>query len=108
MRNRWGIAAGLVLVLATAGCSDALGDRGDALPPSEDRAADAAYPDYIGDVDYVEIYRNADGFPNIGRTCVLGLGFATPSTGVGDEGGGGATPLLRVPEWDEFCRGKAS
>lgn len=99
---------GAALVLATTGCSDALGDRGDELvPPADGAVAGADYPDFIGDVDYVEIYRNVDGFPNIGRTCVLGLGFATPSTGTG-EGGGGATPLLRVPEWDAFCAGKAA
>lgn len=46
-----------------------------------------------------------DGFPDIARTCVLGLGFATPSTGDGDFGG--APPLIRVAEWDAFCATKA-
>lgn len=91
------LTVALVLgALALTGCSDQLGDRG---------GVDGAAPDYIGDVDYSEVYRNVDGFPNIARTCVLGLGFATPSTGSGESGG--ATPLIRVTEWDTFCASKS-
>lgn len=86
----------LALVFVLAGCSAQLEDRG---------GDEGAPPDYIGDVDYVEVYRNADAFPNISRVCVLGLGFATSSTGRGPESGG-ATPIIRVSEWDDFCAGK--
>ncbi len=83
-------------LLVLAGCSAQLGDRG---------GQNGAPPDFIGDVQWVEVYRNVDRFPNIARVCVLGLGFATPSTGSasGEGGTNGATPLLRVPEWDTFC-----
>ncbi|MBN6039688.1 hypothetical protein [Amycolatopsis sp. 195334CR] len=88
-----GLYAALVLLLA--GCSDQLEDRG---------GDEGAAPDFIGDVDHVEVYRNADAFPNIARACVQGLGFATTSTGRGESSGGG--PLVRVPEWDAFCASK--
>jgi hypothetical protein len=91
------IVALVVGALALTGCSNQLGDRG---------GVDGAAPHFIGDVDYSEVYRNVDDFPNIARTCVLGLGFATPSTGNGDFGG--ATPIIRVPEWDAFCASKAA
>jgi hypothetical protein len=84
-----------VLALLT-GCSAQLEDRG---------GTEGAAPDSIGDVDYVEVYRNADYYPNVARVCVLGLGFATTSTGRGESGG--ATPVIRVAEWDGFCAGKA-
>jgi len=91
------LTVALVLgTLALTGCSDQLGDRG---------GVDGAAPDRIGDVDYSEVHRNVDGFPNIARTCVPGLGFATPSTGNGDFGG--ATPLIRVTERDAFCATKS-
>ena len=93
---RKAIAGGLVFLLA--GCSAQLQDRG---------GDEGAPPDYIGDVDYVEVYRNADAFPNISRVCVRGIAFATTSTGRGADGtGGGATPLIRVAEWDGFCEQK--
>ena len=87
----------LALVFVLAGCSAQLEDRG---------GDEGAPPDYIGDVDYVEVYRNADAFPNISRVCVQGIAFATTSTGRGPETSGGATPLIRVSEWDGFCEGK--
>lgn len=82
-----------IAALALTGCSAQLGDRG---------GQEGAPPDLIGDVDWVVVYRNVDAFPNIALTCVRGIAFATPSTGRG-EAGGGATPLLRVPEWDAEC-----
>ena len=86
--------AGLALAaLALTGCSAQLGDRG---------GQEGAPPDLIGDVDWVVVYRNVDGFPNVALTCVKGIAFATPSTGRGEDGAG-ATPLLRVPEWDGEC-----
>ncbi|QFU90333.1 hypothetical protein [Amycolatopsis sp. YIM 10] len=88
-----GLCVALALVLA--GCSDQLEDRG---------GTEGAPPDFIGDVDYVEVFRNADAFPNIARACVQGLGFATTSTGRGESSVGG--PLVRVPEWDAFCASK--
>lgn len=78
--------------LALGGCSDQLGDRGgEAGSP----------PDKILDVDYVEVFRNADGFPNVSRVCVDGIAFATSSTGRGESSGGAA--IIRVPEWDAVC-----
>ncbi|GAA0559384.1 hypothetical protein A8924_5218 [Saccharopolyspora erythraea NRRL 2338] len=84
-----------VLALGLTGCSDQLGDRG---------GKEGSPPDLIGDVDYVEVYRNADGFPNVARVCVQGLAFATSSSGRGESSG--ATPVIRVPEWDGFCAQK--
>lgn len=88
-------ALGAVLLagaFVAVGCAASLGDRG---------GETGAPPDQVLDVDYVEVYRNADHYPNVARVCVLGLGFATTSTGSGESPG--ATPLTRVPEWDAFC-----
>jgi hypothetical protein len=85
----------VVLMFVLAGCSAQLKDRG---------GEEGAPPDFIGDVDYVDVYRNADHFPNVARICVLGLGFASGSTGEGESSG--ATPVTRVPEWDAFCAQK--
>lgn len=89
------VGAGLSLVLLT-GCAEQLGDRG---------GHEGSPVDVVSDVDYIEVYRNADLYPNIAKVCVDGLGFATPSSGRSDSGGG-ATPLLRMTEWDQFCSGK--
>lgn len=90
------VAIAATLLLGSCGSPQQLGDRG---------GVDGAPPDKISEVDYAEIYRNVDGFPNLGRFCVDGLGFAAPSTGaaVGEGGTNGATPIIRVPEWDEDC-----
>jgi hypothetical protein len=79
-----GVAVAAALVLT--GCSAQLGDRG---------GQEGAPPDKIGDVDYVEVFRNADQFPNIARVCVEGIAFATTSSG--------GPGLARVPEWDAVC-----
>jgi hypothetical protein len=63
-----------------------LGDRG---------GHEGAPPDRIGDVDYIEVFRNADDFPNVARICVEGIAFASTSSG--------GPSLLRVPEWDSMC-----
>lgn len=97
MRRALALTVAGSAVLALCSCSAQLADRG---------GVDNAAPDSIGDVDWIDVYRNADRFPNIARVCVQGLGFAVPSTGT-NEGGGGATPLIRVPDWDTFCAGKA-
>lgn len=86
----------LAALFALAGCSAQLEDRG---------GDEGAPPDFIGDVDYIEVYRNADAYPNVARVCVRGLAFATSSTGRGAEAAG-ATPVIRVPEWDDFCATK--
>jgi hypothetical protein len=87
-------AAGAAALAAAllSGCSDQLGDRG---------GQEGAPPDKISDVDYIEVYRNADKFPNIARICVRGLAFASTSSrdGLADPA------LVRVPEWDETCAG---
>ncbi|WP_218010754.1 hypothetical protein [Herbidospora mongoliensis] len=86
-------AGALIAALLLTGCSDQLGDRG---------GNENAPPDKIGDVDYVEIFRNADNFPNVARICIEGLAFA--STSSGSRGESVANPaLLRVPEWDAKC-----
>jgi hypothetical protein len=86
-------AAGLML----AGCAT--------NPQTQDRGGqDGNPPDQVLDVDYVEVYRNADTLPNIMRTCVQGLGFASSTSSRGESAGG--TPMLRVPEWDTFCATK--
>lgn len=91
------VAGAALAVLLLAGCSDQLGDRG---------GKDGAPPDRIGDVDYVEVFRNADNFPNIARICVEGLAFA--STSSGSRGEDVANPaLVRVPEWDIKCAAHA-
>lgn len=82
-------------VLTLAGCSAQLGDRG---------GQQGSPVDKLGDVDFIEVWRNADQFPNVARVCVDGIGLATTSTGRGESGG--ATPLARVAEWDVFCSTK--
>ncbi|MFI5931839.1 hypothetical protein [Actinoplanes sp. NPDC051494] len=86
----------MVAVLAVAGCSDQLGDR---------QGDEGAPPDKISDVDYIEVFRNADNFPNIARICVRGLGFASTSSGARGENGYAQPALIRVPEWDATCAG---
>ncbi|NNH68474.1 hypothetical protein HLB23_01005 [Nocardia uniformis] len=82
-----------MVVLSLTGCGkDELGDR-------------SGPPDAIYDVDYVEVFRNTDSFPNIARVCVRKLAFAVTSTGRGEDSGGGG-PLIRVAEWDSFCADK--
>ncbi|GAA2602538.1 hypothetical protein GCM10010399_36560 [Dactylosporangium fulvum] len=81
-------------MLALAGCSDQLGDRG---------GKDGAAPDKISDVDYVEVYRNADNFPNVARICIRGIAFAATSSGPRGEDSNAAPSLVRVPEWDPTC-----
>lgn len=80
------IALAAVLTVLVTGCSEQLGDRG---------GDEGAPPDRIADVDHVEVFRNADKFPNVARICVEGLAFA--STSSSDPG------LVRVPEWDREC-----
>jgi hypothetical protein len=89
-----------VLVLL-AGCAA----RSGAPPQLADRGGvEGAAPDFILDVTYVEVYRNIDHFPNIARVCVRAIAFAVTSTGEGYSAG--ATPLIRVPDWDAFCASK--
>jgi len=87
-------AAVLAALLLTGCSSDQLGDRGG----NEDAA-----PDKVGDVDYVEVFRNADNFPNVARICVEGLAFASTSSGKRGEKGVANPALLRIPEWDATC-----
>lgn len=87
----------LLAVLLVSGCSDQLGDRG---------GEEGAPPDRIGDVDYVEVFRNADNFPNIARICVEGLAFAGTSSGLRGEDAVANPALLRIPEWDAHCAGR--
>ncbi|GLY14691.1 hypothetical protein LWF15_05840 [Kineosporia rhizophila] len=98
MKRAWMLGAAVALALGTAltGCSDQLGDRG---------GDEGAPPDKISDVDYIEVYRNADNFPNIARICIRGIAFASTSSGVRGESGYAAPSLLRLPEWDQTCPG---
>ncbi|WP_344405015.1 hypothetical protein [Dactylosporangium fulvum] len=79
------------MLLALAGCSDQLGDRG---------GKEGAAPDKISDVDYVEVYRNADNFPNVALVCIRGIAFATTASREGMS----APALIRMQEWDARCR----
>ncbi|MFC9993959.1 hypothetical protein [Nocardia sp. NPDC127526] len=81
-----------LIMLALAGCTQ---------EQLEDRSGPS---DAIHDVDYVEVYRNTDSFPNIARVCVSGIAFAATSTGRGESAGAG--PIVRVTEWDSFCATK--
>ncbi|GAB1819573.1 hypothetical protein [Herbidospora sp. RD11066] len=88
-------AAGVLMAaLLLTGCSDQLGDRG---------GNENAPPDKISDVDYIEVFRNADNFPNVARICIEGLAFASTSSGLRGESGVANPALLRVPEWDTKC-----
>ncbi|MEU8200384.1 hypothetical protein [Streptosporangium sp. NPDC049046] len=84
----------LAALLLTGCSSDQLGDRG---------GKENAAPDKVGDVDYVEVFRNADNFPNVARICVEGLAFASTSSGARGESGVANPALLRIPEWDTTC-----
>lgn len=90
------IAIGLALTLVS--CAESLSDR-------EGPEGDA--PDRVLDVDYVEVYRNADNFPNVARVCAAGLGFATTSTG-SDVDAPTSPSLVRVTDWDEFCAARVA
>jgi len=95
-RTIWA-AAPLTALLLLTGCSESpqLGDRG---------GKENAPVDKISDVDYVEVFRNADNFPNVARICVEGLAFAATSSGRRGEDAVANPALLRVPEWDTVCR----
>ncbi len=69
-------AAAAALVLALNGCSDQLGDRG---------GSEGAEPDKISDVNYIEVYRNADNFPNMGTDLHRRTGVRDHSESGGDE-----------------------
>ena len=84
------IAAAALAGLLLAGCSQQLGDR---------TGGAGGDPDKLSDVDYVEVYRNIDNFPNIARVCVAGVAFAATSTRDGQT----SPSLVRVPEWDASC-----
>ncbi|HEY8374578.1 MAG TPA: hypothetical protein VIL00_17750 [Pseudonocardiaceae bacterium] len=86
-----------VVALALTGCTTRTSSRDE----QENRS-----PNLVGDVDYVEIYRNTDHFPDVARVCVQGLGFVTTSTDDRRAGSHRSGPLLRVPEWDGFCTHK--
>lgn len=91
-------AAAVAALLLLSGCSDQLGDRESGAGKNADR---------IGDVGRVEVYRDADNFPNVARICVDGLGFSSTSSGWRggeDENERAAPALSRVPEWDATCR----
>jgi hypothetical protein len=87
-------AVSAALMLALGGCSDQLGDRG---------GEEGAAPDKISDVDYVEVFRNADDFPNLARICIRGSAFASTSSGARGDESFAAPALVRVPEWDANC-----
>jgi hypothetical protein len=51
----------------------------------------------IKDPARAEIYANLDQHPNIVRLCIDGLAFVTTSRK--------EDVLMRVPEWDGWCKG---
>ncbi len=96
MKKLAATTAVLLAAFVLTGCSAQLQDR--------ENPDGTSAPDFIGDVSWVEVYRNADGFPNISFACVKQLGFATTSSSRGETGGAG--PLIRMAELDEFCATK--
>ena len=84
------IAAAALAGLLLAGCSQQLGDR---------TGGAGRDPDRLSDVDYVEVYRNIDNFPNLAKVCVDGVAFAATSSRDGQT----SPSLVRVPEWDRTC-----
>ncbi len=86
----------VLAALLLTGCSEQLGDRG---------GQENAPPDKISDVDYIEVFRNADNFPNIARICIEGVAFASTSSGLRGESAVANPALLRIPEWDTKCTG---
>lgn len=49
--------------------------------------------------DKIEGYQNVDGQPNVTRLCIDGVAFLTNSRE--------QDSVLRVPEWDAWCKGPA-
>jgi hypothetical protein len=49
------------------------------------------------DPQKIEVYNNTDQHPNINRVCIDGVAFATTTREY--------APILRVPEWDGWCKG---
>lgn len=48
------------------------------------------------DPQKLEVYSNTDAHPNINRVCIDGVAFATTTRDY--------APILRVPEWDAWCK----
>jgi hypothetical protein len=89
-----GIAILVGCCAVLVGCSAQLGDRG---------GKEGSPVDVVSDVDYVEVFRNADNMPNIARICVDGIGFAATSSGPRGESAVASPALLRMTEWDQLC-----
>lgn len=96
-RRYWiaGLAVAGILVMSS--CSAQLGDRG---------GKEGSPVDKVSDVDYVEVYRNADNTPNVAKICVAGAGFASTMGGLRGEGAAVSPSLVRMTEWDAFCATK--
>jgi hypothetical protein len=54
--------------------------RGTSVQLGQPLHEQGAPPDRIDDVEYVDVFRNADGLPNIARMYVQGLAFARTSS----------------------------
>ena len=89
--------AGAALI-ALAGCSQA----------TQDRPADAGGkdPDALRAATQVTVYLNADNVPNVALFCIDKMRFASTLSG-GDSGKDKASSLLRLPDQDVVCGGKA-
>jgi hypothetical protein len=76
-----GIAAAAII----AGCASG-------NPVADDlQNVSPSYPNYVG------LYLNVDGHPNIVEICINGVGFATTTREA-------AGAITRIPEWDAFCQ----
>lgn len=75
----------LVLSGLLAGCGQA---------PWEDSMRDLEGVE-VRDPDVV-LWNNLDLHPNLARSCLDGVAFATTTREYGDA-------VIRVPEWDKFC-----
>jgi hypothetical protein len=80
------------LTLTLAGCAgDQMGDK----PIDEGRD--------VHDADSVTIYRNVDGYPNLGVVCIRRVAFVTTSRRTNIDGTPTYYEVLRVPEFDDTC-----
>lgn len=50
------------------------------------------------DPDYIEVYNNTDGRPNVVLLCLRGVGFASTTREY--------AALMPIEDWNEFCKTK--
>lgn len=79
--NKKVMAVGLLSVIALTGCTAQNSVRDlEGVPVRDPQAT---------------IFNNVDGYPNIVRICIAGVGFATTTRDY--------LNVYRIPEWDSYC-----